>query len=150
MKPRKIPHKSKSEVAKAKDRIQSLLRQIVILRDGGCVLRDYPSAGDCGGYRNDGNLILQAEHLVTRARSVSYADTRNVVCLCRHHHRHWKPQNSRLYWEIIEKVIGPKRWTWIKRVEADRKSYQFNLSDWIKEEIALTHELQALQSGGNS
>ena len=54
-------------------RIQALLRAIVIITDGGCVLRFYTEAGACGGYTNAGDLILQAEHLVTRANSISSA-----------------------------------------------------------------------------
>ena len=35
----------KSEMAQAKQGIQAILRQIVIARDGGCILRHYPEAG---------------------------------------------------------------------------------------------------------
>jgi hypothetical protein len=44
----KSPHlrrKGQSETAKCKDRIQALLREIAIQRDGGCVLRHYPEEG---------------------------------------------------------------------------------------------------------
>src|SRR5713226_824439 len=41
---------SKSPVALCKARIQASLREITIKRDGGCVLRHYPEAGNCGGY----------------------------------------------------------------------------------------------------
>lgn len=33
--------------------------------------------------RNDGELILQADHLTTRANSATYADTRLIVCVCK-------------------------------------------------------------------
>jgi hypothetical protein len=142
---RKTPLRSRSkhrvqgddDSAAVKERIQTLLREIVVLRDGGCVLRWYPEAGQCGGYRTDGQLILQAEQLVTRSNSVSYADLRTIVCLCRHHHGHFKPEHSQLYWELIERHIGPERWAWIKRVEADKRPYRFYLSDWLKIESAL-------------
>lgn len=126
-----------------KERIQALLRDIVIKRDGGCILRHFEEAGACGGRRNDGELILQAEHLVTRANSLSFADLRNIVCLCRHHHGDWKPQHSRLYWELIERYIGPERWAWIKVVEADKKAYRFFESDWLKVEAYLTSLLRS-------
>jgi hypothetical protein len=47
---------------------------IVILRDGGCILRDTPHASACNGYAKDGHLILQADHLITRANSATYGD----------------------------------------------------------------------------
>src|SRR5690349_21322602 len=72
---------SDDDSPEVKRRIQVLLRDIAIAQDGGCVLRFYPEADNCGGYRKDGQLILQAEHLVTRKNSVSYADMRNIVCL---------------------------------------------------------------------
>ena len=132
---------SKSPVALCKIRIQALLRQAAINRDGGCVLRHYEEAGACGGYKKDGELILQAEHLVTRGNSISFGDMRNIVCLCRNHHGFWKPQFSRLYWELVERHIGKERWEWIKRVEADRRPHPMCLYDWEKIELALTQEL---------
>jgi len=128
-----------------KDRIQALLRKIAIARDGGCVLRNYPEAGPCGGFRKDGELILQAEHLNTRARNISFADMRNIVCLCKRHHGFWKPQHSRLYWQLIEQIIGPERWKWLKRVEADNRTYPMTKSDWQLLELALTKELTTYQ-----
>src|ERR1700733_1626491 len=95
---RKSPlrEKSDSPTAQCKSRIQALLRAIAILRDGGCVLRFYSEAGACGGYRNDGELILQAEHLNTRERNISYGDIRNIECLCQRHHGYFKPQYGAL------------------------------------------------------
>jgi len=136
---------SDQDSAVVKERIQALLRACAIARDGGCVLRHYAEAGACGGYRNDGQLIYQAEHLVTRSNSVSYADMRNIVCLCRHHHGHFKPEHSRLYWELIERHIGPERWAWVRRVETDHRPYRFYLSDWLKLEAALKAELAQYQ-----
>lgn len=137
----RLRKKSLGAVPKTKDRIQALLRAIAIKRDGGCVLRNYRIAA-CGGYTKSGELILQAEHLVTRANSISYADMRNIVCLCAYHHGRWKPQYSRLYWELIEKIIGPERWAWVKTVENDPTPYRFTEYDWQKLEIALAEELK--------
>jgi hypothetical protein len=118
----KLNIESDADSAVVKKRIQALLRETAILRDGGCVLRWYPEAGECGGYRKDGQFILQAEHLVTRSSSATYADMRNIVCLCVHHHGHFKPQHSYLYWVLIERHIGPTNWAWFKRAEADKKA----------------------------
>ena len=65
------------------------MREIVIKRDGGCILRDIQGVSQCNGYRKDGKLILQADHLITRANSATYADTRLIVCVCKGHHG-WK------------------------------------------------------------
>lgn len=136
--------KSKSPVTQCKDRIQSVLREIAIKTYGKCVLSKYRETGVCGPRRKDGQIIVQAEHLVSRARSVSYADMRNIVLLCKRHHGYWKTQNSRRYWEIIEEIIGPERWKWIKKVEADQRGYNFQLYDWEKLEIGLRDELKKL------
>lgn len=137
----------KSELTKCKDRIQALLRAICIIRDGGCVLRNSPEAGICGGYApKSGYLILQAEHLITRGRNATFGDLRNIVCLCQRHHGYFKEQNGRLYWELIQKIIGDARWYWIKEVEADRRTYPMGLYEWQFVEIALKQELKELES----
>jgi hypothetical protein len=56
---RVVGHSERTEVLQ---NIQDLLRALAISRDKGCVLRDYPEAGACGGYTKAGELILQAPH----------------------------------------------------------------------------------------
>ena len=126
-----------------KEDIQALIRNIVIIRDGGCILRHYPEAGRCGGFRKDGQLILQAEHLITRSNSATYGDTRNIVCLCVYHHKFFKPQRSRIYWDLVEKHVGPKIWSWIKLMEADKKAYKV---DWKLTKFALENELREIKN----
>jgi hypothetical protein len=122
---------SKSPVAATKRRIQALLRLRVIERDGGCLLRGIEGVGAC-------SQVLQAEHLVSRANSASYGDLRNVICLCQRHHIFWKPQNSRLYWELIEMKIGPERWEYVKVTEADRTPHRMTAWDWQEVERSLS------------
>jgi len=121
--------------------IQALLRQIVIIRDGGCVLRHFPETGACGSYTKAGNLILQGEHLNSRTHSGTYGDSRNIVCLCQRHHIYWKPQNSERYWQLIEKILPPKQWEWYQRAKQDTKAYKV---DWGLVKIALEQELKTL------
>lgn len=135
---RLVGHSSTSEL---KQEIQELLRTICIHRDGGCILRNYSKAGKCGGYRKDGALILQAEHLVTRSNSLSFADTRNIVILCRNHHIFFKPQHSSLYWELIQEHLGEEKWEWIKRVRDDYTPHKIDLK---LELLALKQELKKL------
>lgn len=116
---------SKSTPARVKREIQAELRIAVSKRDGGCVLRNHAEAGACSG-------PLQAEHLITRSNSQTFADLRNIVCLCQRHHIFWKPQNSRLYWELIRDIIGEERWRWYLLADADRARNQtrMTLHDW--------------------
>lgn len=124
-----------SSVSVIKREIQALLRACAQKRDLGCVLAQYPETGACAG-------PLQAEHLRSRQHSNTYADMRNIVCLCQRHHIFWKPQNSRLYWNLIEKIIGPARWDWYLRAEADNKPYHMTSGDWKLTKIALEQELK--------
>ena len=68
-----------SETSLVKQRIQDLVRAIVIKRDGGCIFRHSYDVTGCNGFTLDGRLILQADHLITRANSATYADTRLIV-----------------------------------------------------------------------
>lgn len=131
-----------SDSAALKREIQALLREIVILRDGGCWLRHYPEAGACGGYRKDGQLILQAEHLHTRARAASFSDSRLVVCICKRHHIFWKPQHSAVYNELAEAFIGPERTKLWRAVREDHRPHKVDLK---LEKLALEQELKALK-----
>jgi len=140
MKRTPLRKKGKSDVSKTKERIQKLLRQLAIKRDGGCVLRDRlhllpPGYQSC-------NDVLQAEHLVTRASSGSFGDMRNIVCLCSHHHLHFKPQHSQLYWEHIKEVLGEERWEWYKRARDDWSPHPMKLWDWEKLEYSLKQDLE--------
>lgn len=136
-----------SEVKKTKKRIQALLRKIVIQRDGGCILRRYldrmpPRYMTC-------NDVLQAEHLVTRSNSGSYGDLKNVVCLCSHHHIHFKPQHSQLYWEFIEDFLGEAGWNYYKRMRDDHKAHRMTLWDWQKLELSLIQEAKRYENANN-
>ena len=139
---KKLRSKSTSDVSVCKEHIQALLRELAIKRDGGCILRHYGESGACGGYRNDGELVLQAEHLVTRSNSISFGDLNNIVCLCKHHHIQWKPQHSRMYWQLVHTHIGEKRSNWLNKVEADKRTYRYTLYDWQKIEMNLRQQLK--------
>lgn len=144
-KPRKPMKRTRLRVAghsttkELKDEIQALLRQLAIKIYGTCVLSAYPETGACGSYKQNGELILQAEHLNSRTHTATFGDMRNIVLLCQRHHIYWKPQNSQRYWELIEKIIGKERWEWYQRAKADRRAYKVDLK-LIK--IALEQDLK--------
>jgi hypothetical protein len=103
-----------SDTATIKREIQYIAREIVIQRDGGCLLRDlhYDGIPECDGYANNGQLVLQADHLVPRNNSATFADTRLIVCVCKGHHA-WKSLGSNArkkeYDELVRTLISPER-----------------------------------------
>lgn len=140
-----------SETSKTKSRIQDLIRKIAIIRDGGCVLAPYQGQETipyCNGYRSDGELVLQFDHLNSRAFNVSFADVRLGVTLCKGHHgwKHFTDRNTKQYNELIKsEVIEPERVKLWELVEADRKIYPMSSHDWMKVEIGLKNDLEKLQ-----
>ena len=144
MKRTPLKRKSKNPTAVAKDEIQGLLRAIAIKRDGGCVMRNYPETGLCGGHRTDGEIILQFDHLNTRARNISYGDVRLGICVCKRHHLYYKKQHPFEYERCAIGAIGKKRAELLYRVRADRKMYSMGLWEWQKIIIGLKRELEKL------
>ena len=72
-----------SDTAELKKEIQRLVREIVMIRDKGCVLR---SKRHCGGNLDTEGVVIQADHLITRSNSATFADTRLIVCICKSCH----------------------------------------------------------------
>lgn len=138
----KLNARGKSDSSVLKERIQHLVRQIVIKRDGGCILREIQGIGGCNGYAKDGHLILQADHLVTRANSATYADTRLIVCVCKGHHGGFKKWNKERYDEIVRSLLPQDRVELWERAEKERYRPTHRTSyDWKLEVIALEQEL---------
>jgi len=140
--------KGHSTSALLKEDIQALIRTLAIARDGGCVLRHYsseiiPQYQECGGYRKDGEMILQAEHLVTRSNSSTFGNMRNIITLCQRHHIYYKPQYSKEYWDIVRKHVGEETWEWLERVRQDRTPHKM---DWKLVKIVLEQEAKKLST----
>jgi hypothetical protein len=111
--------KGVSDTAELKEEIQRLVRDIVMIRDGGCIPRDESGVPACSGFRRDGEQILQADHLITRANSATYADTRLIVCVCKGHHG-WKHWHEREYNAFLkEQVLSPEIVALWERCERD-------------------------------
>jgi hypothetical protein len=134
-----------SETATIKDEIQNTIRDIVIARDGGCILRNY-LGHSCNGFAKDGHLILQADHLITRANSATYADTRLIVCVCKGAHG-WKKWHQKEYDALVATLISPERVAVWKRAEEDswRPTRKYT-ADWQLALIVLRQELAALKA----
>jgi hypothetical protein len=126
-----------SDTTQLKNEIQAEVRRIVIARDGGCVLRGSFDVPACGGYATDGHLILQADHLITRANSATFADPRLIVCVCKSHHG-WKSVggNARKaqYDAAVRAILPPDRIELWDRCEKESwKPHRVSSTDWAKE-----------------
>jgi len=148
MKRTKLKRKSKSETARLKDDIQEFLRAIVILRDGGCILRG-KFGHTCSGTNKDGTVIvLQCDHLIERSNSATYADSRLAVCICKglHGWKHFKKSNHDQYNEWIKKVLPKERVKLWDRCEKDSwRPKPMRSHDWKLEIINLKKELTSLK-----
>lgn len=131
----------KSEISEVKREIQALLREGAIERDGGCVFRDYPEAGECGGYRKDGELILQFDHLHSRVHMISFGDTRLGIIACLRHHFYFKKQYPALYEKLARVIIGPERCNLLDRVREDHSPHKVDL---VLVKLALQQEVKRL------
>ena len=118
-------------INKVKQRIQKLLTQAVRVRDKGCIFKD-KGFGACNGF-------TAADHIITRQRTLLYADLRNCVCVCTYHHIWWKPSNPTLYTEIVRKKIGEEIYKELH--ELAKKTTQYTLRDWLAIELNLKREI---------
>jgi hypothetical protein len=139
--------KGKSIVATVKDSIQAWLRAIVIKRDGGCILRNVRY---CNGLPDIPGVVLQADHLVTRSNSATFADSRLVVCLCRPCHA-WKSlggnQRKGQYDALVRTLLSADRVELWDRCEKDSwRPVRTDAYDWKLAEAALKQELAQVES----
>lgn len=133
----------KSTTAQLKRDIQSLVREIVIIRDGGCVLRNIRH---CGGEAGVEGVVLQADHLIERSNSATYADPRLVVCVCRRCHgwKHFKKSNHDEYDQMIRKILPKDRVELWDRCRSEK--WKAHKMDWEMERLYLKHELKKLST----
>jgi len=140
MKRIRLKIKGGSDRAILKEEIQAILREIAIKRDGGCIFRNYPETGKCGGFRKDGQLILQFDHLNSRANAISFSDSRLGVCACKRHHLFYKRQYPSEYEKYAIDNLGQERTELLYRVRADNRPYKVDLKlalIGLRQELAL-------------
>ena len=136
----KLRIKGISDTATIKQDIQDALRAHVIKRDKGCILRNIYGIPKCNGYRTDGELILQADHLVTRSNSATYGDTRLVVCVCKGHHG-WKKWHEKEYDAVVKTILSKERVElWERALQDSWRPHPKRTSDWKLEIVALKQE----------
>ena len=125
-----------NDTAAKKREIQRLVREIVILRDGSCILRGLRF---CGGDA-DAEVVLQADHLITRANSATFADTRLIVCVCKGCHA-WKNWNKEAYDKLVKTVLDKKTIQLWDKCEEERYSHKTWKPDWSLALVLLEKEL---------
>lgn len=149
-KPRSRPMKRKgrlhikghSTVSQLKEEIQSLLRQIVMKRDKKCILHGIRCNHEVGME----GIVWQAEHLIERSNSATYADPRLVVLVCRNCHgwKHFKKSNHDQYDAWVKTRLSKERVALWERCAADHSPTHKGSYDWKLHIIALKQELAAL------
>lgn len=136
--------KGDNNTATLKQEIQALVRLICAYRDGGCVLR---GLRHCGGEAvvEDGKIIsnnvIQADHLITRANSATFADTRLIVCICKNCHG-WKKWNEKSYEKLVRVTLPNDRKNLWDICEEQRHAHKTKKMDWRLELINLKRELK--------
>lgn len=139
MKKTKLRKQSKSPTAQCKQRIQNLLREIVMARDGGCILR---FVRPCGG--EIGQATIQADHLLPRSNSATYADSRLVVCVCKSCHG-WKQWWKEEYDALVKTILPKDRVALWDRCEKERQAHRPKQGiNWFLTEKVLEMELKKL------
>lgn len=138
MKRTRLRRSGVSETALLKKEIQRLVREVVMARDKGCILRKYRH---CGGELNTEGVVIQADHLISRSNSATYADTRLIVCLCKTCHG-WKHWHEKEYDRLIKTIISKERVVLWDRCEEER--WKPKKMDWKLEALALERELSKL------
>ena len=136
MKRKRLNKKGKSDTALAKEEIQRLVREIVMIRDGGCVLKKLRHCND---------PVLQADHLITRSNNATYADTRLIVCLCRSCHGGFKQWHKEQYDSMIRTILPKERVKlWDRCLQDMWRPKKSGVYDWNLAIVALNQELRKL------
>ena len=89
----------------------------------------------------EGEAVLQADHLITRANSATYDDTRLIVCLCRSCHG-WKHWHKDEYDALLRTVLSPARVKlWDRAMQDSWRPVHHVAMDWRISIAALKQEL---------
>lgn len=140
----RIRVKGVSDTSELKSEIQRLVREIVMLRDKGCILKSR-----CGNEIGVPGIVWQADHLISRANSATFADPRLIVCICKGCHA-WKSVGSNMrkveYDRLVKKILPPDRVTLWERCEADSwRVHKKGAYDWKLEIVSLKTHLAKLK-----
>lgn len=141
MKRTKLNIAGHSTTAQLKNEIQYLLREIVIKRDKKCILFGTRCRHEVGME----GVVWQAEHLIERSNSATYADTRLVVLVCKNCHgwKHFKKSNHDQYNEWVKGRLSKERVELWERCEKDSwRPVPTRSSDWQLAIVDLKNQLK--------
>lgn len=135
-----------SSASDDKREIQRLLREIVLLRDGKCILWGIR----CGHEVGMEGMVWQAEHLIERSNSATYGDSRLVVLVERSCHgwKHFTKSNHDQYDEWARSRIPKDRVDLWDRCRKDSWRPKPG-SDWKLTIAALKQELGHLKNNNS-
>lgn len=123
--------------------IQALLRQIVIKRDKRCILYGLRCHHEYGV----DEVVWQAEHLIERSNSATFADHRLVVLVCKNCHgwKHFKKSNHDQYDKWVKSVLPKERVAlWEAMTESKWQAVRTGVFDWKLAKLALEQALRKL------
>ena len=117
-----------------------------MIRDGSCILNGIR----CNAVVGMSGIVFQADHLITRANSATYADSRLVVLVCKSCHG-WKSvgsnRNKAEYDELVKSILPPERVAlWERCEEESRRPHRKYTSDWKLAKLALEQELKKYEN----
>lgn len=152
-----LSKKGKSETADIKQQIQNTVRDIVILRDGGCIFQKPLMAGRslgipyCNGYYKAGNLIFRpttsssaAIAQPTPTRAPSSASARGTMA----GKSVGGNQRKKEYDAIVRTLLPPDRVALWDRCEQESwRATRTSAMDWKLQLAALEAELSVMRSG---
>lgn len=149
MKRTKLKLVGDNSTATLKKEIQRLVRLIVTHRDKGCVLARLRKCGVEAFVDENQEIVatssfIQADHLVTRANSATFADTRLIVCVCNGCHA-WKNWNKESYDKLVRTQLPNDRKILWDKCEEARHQHKTQKMDWSMELVALKKELKTYE-----
>lgn len=131
-------------VKDTKQEIQATARQIVIIRDKKCILYDLR----CNHEYGMEGIVWQAEHLVERSNSATFADTRLIVLVCKNCHgwKHFTKSNHDQYDEWVRTKLSKERIAHWDKCKADKwRPTHTGAYDWKLALVVLKQELKLLK-----
>ncbi len=143
-KTRKVRVAGQETAKELKKDIQAILREIVMLRDKKCILYGIKCNHEIGV--NDEGIVWQAEHLVERSNSATYADLKLVVLVCKNCHgwKHFTKSNHDQYDRWVKTKLSPDRVAHWDRCCED--SWRATKVDWKLTKLALEQDLNKLKN----
>lgn len=140
---RRVKVAGHESVKDLKNEIQALLRQIVMKRDKKCILHGIKCHREVGME----GVVWQAEHLIERSNSATYADSRLVVLVCKNCHgwKHFTKSNHDQYDEWVKTKLSKERVDlWEACVKDKWRPTAARSYDWKLHIVALEQELLKL------